>query len=252
VQNRELVWLDSSGKEVDHWGEPAPYTGGTYSPRSQSAILYRANPNGRGNSLWLADAERKTVIRLTADSELDQTGVVSADGNNVLIGATSGYASSLVQRWLMASGKEEKLFEEPRGFFHIASVSRDGRYVFFSQQNANTNYDIYYMDLTGDRKLVPLLNSPYAELDARLSPDDKWLAYTTDETGSLELYVTPFPGGVPSGRSPTTVFIPGKPMALWIGPLTERACDISKETCSTRWNSATTGASRSFRRPRDS
>jgi eukaryotic-like serine/threonine-protein kinase len=194
LQNRELAWLDISGKEVDHWGEPEPYSGGTFSSGSQMSVLYRANPNGRGNSLWLADPQRKTVTRLTADSELEQTGVVSADGNSVLIATTGLYGSSFARRWLTASGKEEKLLEEPPGSFNVTSVSRDGRYVFFADQDPKTSFDIYYMDLQGDRKLVPLLNSPYGEFDARLSPDDKWLAYTSDETGSTELYVAPFPG----------------------------------------------------------
>jgi len=192
--NRELVLVDASGKEVDHWGEPAPYSGGRYSPGSRMTVLYRDNPNGRGNSLWLADAQRKTVIRLTADSELDQSGVVSADGNSVFISTTSGYASSLERKELTASGKEEKLLDEPKSYFAVMSVSQDGRYVFFSEQDPKTSFDVYYMDLQGDRRLMPLLNSRYAEYDARLSPDNKWLAYSADETGSTELYVTPFPG----------------------------------------------------------
>ena len=194
VQNRDLAWFDLSGKELEHWGEPAMYGGGSYSPGSQMSILRRENANGRGNSLWLADIQRKTITRLTSDSELVQTGAVAADGNSVFIATTSGYLSTLVRRWLTASGKEEKLLEEPRGFFEVTSISRDGRYVFFSQQDAKTSFDIYYMDLQADRKVVPLLNGPYGEQDARLSPDDKWLAYTSDETGKPELYVTPFPG----------------------------------------------------------
>ncbi len=194
VQNRELVSLDTSGKEVDHWGEPAPYDAGRYSPGSQMTVLYRANANGRGNSLWLADVRRKTVLRLTGDSELEQSGVVSADGNSVLIATTSGYNSSLVLRGLIASGKEEKLLEEPRGYLSVMSVSQDGRYGLFAEQDPKTSFDIYYMDLMGDRKLLPLLNSRYAEFDARLSPDNKWLAYSSDETGTAELYVTAFPG----------------------------------------------------------
>jgi dipeptidyl aminopeptidase/acylaminoacyl peptidase len=98
-----------------------------------------------------------------------------------------------VRRGLTASGTEEKLLDEPRGFFEVESVSRDGRYLFFSEQNPKTDWDIYYMDLLGDRRVKPLLNTPYQELNARLSADDKWLAYTSTETGREELYVTPFP-----------------------------------------------------------
>jgi len=193
VRNHELAWLDLSGKEVDHWGEPAPYVGGSFSPGSQMAILYRLNPNGRGNSLWLADPQRMTVTRLTADSDLTETAAVAGDGKSVFISSTSGYGTKLERRWLTASGKEEKLFEAQRGFFDVVSVSRDGRFVFFNQQDVKTGFDIYYLDLTGKQELVPLLTSSFEEYDARLSPDGKWLAYTSNETGRPELYVTSFP-----------------------------------------------------------
>jgi eukaryotic-like serine/threonine-protein kinase len=192
-QDRSLAWFDASGKEISQWGEPASYAGGTYSPGSQMSLWYRRDSSGHGNSVWLGDTQRKTVTRLTADSEMAQTGVVSADGNFAIISTTSGYNSTVVRRWLNASGKEEKLLDEPRGYLTVCSISRDGRYVFFSEQSTQTGFDIFYMDLSGDRKLVPLLGSTYDEYDARLSPDGKWLAYSSDETGTNELYVTSFP-----------------------------------------------------------
>jgi eukaryotic-like serine/threonine-protein kinase len=193
IKNHELSWLDVSGKEVDHWGEPGPYVGGTFSTGSQMTVLYRANPNGRGNSLWLADAQRRTVTRLTADSDQEESGVVAADGKSVFISTTNGYTVTLTRRWLTASGKEEKKFELTHGFSDVVSISRDGRFVFLNQQDVKTGFDIYYLDLEGEQKLMPLLNSSYQEFDARLSPDGKWLAYTSDETGRPELYVTSFP-----------------------------------------------------------
>jgi eukaryotic-like serine/threonine-protein kinase len=193
VLNRELVWLDASGKELEHWGEPAPYVGGTFSPGTQSAILYRASPSSNGDSLWLADVQRKTVNRLTADMDTSQTAVVLPGGNDVLVATTTGYVSSLVRRGLGASGKEERLLDDLNGSLSAVDLSRDGRYAIFMKQDAKTAFDIYYMDLQGDRKLVPLLNTRYNERGGRISPDAKWLAYNSDETGSPELYVTGFP-----------------------------------------------------------
>jgi Tol biopolymer transport system component len=191
-ENRELAWLDTKGKETEHWGEAAPYIGGIFSPGSRMAVLFRANPDGHGDSLWLADTERRTVTRLSSDTESDQRGVVSADGKSVLRTETSGYHSVLVQRSLVSSGKEEKLAELGNYIF-VSGQSRDGRYPLFSVQDPKTDFDVYTMDTAGDHKLVPVLNSAYAERDAKISPDNKWLAYLSNENGGLEVYVTPFP-----------------------------------------------------------
>ena len=192
-KNRQLTWLDPSGKELDHFGDAATYTNGIFSSATQTAVVARANPSGSGNSLWMADVQHKTVTRLTSDAELEQYGVMAADGNSVFIGSSSGYLTTLVRRWLTASGREEKILEEPRGFFSITGISRNGRYLFLSQQDPKTSWDIYYIDLQDDHKVVPLLNSSYAEQDGRPSPDNKWLAYLSNETGRDEVYVTSFP-----------------------------------------------------------
>jgi len=118
---------------------------------------------------------------------------MAADGNSVFISSSSGYMTTLVRRWLTASGKEEKILEEPRGFFSATGISRDGRYLFVAQQDPKTSWDIYYVDLQGDRKVTPLLNSSYSEQDGRPSPDNKWLAYLSNETGRDEVYITSFP-----------------------------------------------------------
>jgi Tol biopolymer transport system component/predicted Ser/Thr protein kinase len=193
TSNRELVWLDPTGRELDHWGEPASYMEGILSPGSLMAVLVRTSPDGHGSSLWLVDGERKTVTRLTPDSDLDQNGVVSADGKSVFTLETSGYKSSVVRRSLTSSGADEKLIDT-EGSLYLSSISQDGRYLFFNVQDPKTGFDIYDVDLTTAPKLVPVVNTAFQEFGAKLSPDDKWLAYSSDENGSRELYVTPFPG----------------------------------------------------------
>ena len=193
LENRELVWLDASGKEIEHWGEPAPYQSAYYSPSAQIAVLDRANPTSSGSGLWLADLRRKTVNRFTADIEPNQTAVISPDANDVYIATTTGYISTLTHRSLGASGKEETLLDRVPASLNLQDISHDGRYLLFNMQDPKTSWDIYYLDLKGDRKLVPLLNSRYDEHATTLSPDGNWLAYVSDETGRLEAYVTSFP-----------------------------------------------------------
>ncbi len=198
VVNRELVWFDLSGKEVDHWGEPAPYLRGKFFAATQTALLSRATPGGNGDSLWISDVARKTVNRLTQDSDRAATGAVSPDGKDVWISNTTGYVSDLTRKSLSASGMEEKVLENFNGNLVLFDISRDGRYLLFNHQDPRTDFDIYTMDLQGEKKLVPVLNGPSAERNGHVSPDSKWLAYISNETGTDELFVTSFP--VPGSR----------------------------------------------------
>jgi Tol biopolymer transport system component len=197
VVNRELVWFDLSGKEVDHWGEPAPYLGGKFFAATQTALLLRATSGG-GYSLWISDVARKTVNRLTQDSDRASFGAVSPDGEDVWISTTTGYVSTLTRKSLSASGAEEKVLENYNGQLTLFDISRDGRYLLFNHQDPKTDFDIYTMDLQEEKRLVPVLNGPSAERNGRVSPDSKWLAYISNETGTDELFVTSFP--VPGSR----------------------------------------------------
>ena len=193
LPSRELVWLDASGKEIEHWAEPAPYLGAYYSSSAQVAVLYRANPTASGTGLWVADLRRKTVNRFTPDVEPNQTAVISPDGNDIYVATTTGYISTLTRRSLGASGEEETVLDHVPSSLSVQDISRDGRMLLLAMQDPKTAWDIYYLDLKGERKLVPLLHSRYNENAPALSPDGKWLAYVSDETGRQEAYVTPFP-----------------------------------------------------------
>jgi eukaryotic-like serine/threonine-protein kinase len=193
TQDRDLAWYDLTGKETEHWGESGPYVGGHYSADNQDALLLRASPASSGYSVWIADVQRKTINRITPDSNTAQIGVLSPDGRDVWITTTNGYISSLTRKSLTASGAEEKVIDDFSGNLIVTDFSRDGRYLLFNHQDPKTDYDVYMMDLKGERKLVPLLNSPASERDARLSPDGKWFSYRSRETGAEELFVTSFP-----------------------------------------------------------
>jgi eukaryotic-like serine/threonine-protein kinase len=197
VVNRELAWFDLSGKEIDHWGEPAPYLGGKFFAATQTALLLRATSGG-GYSVWISDVGRKTVNRLTQDSDRAGFGAVSPDGKDVWISTTTGYVSTLTRKSLSAAGTEEKVLDNFNGNLTLFDISRDGRYLLFNHQDPKTDFDIYTMDLQGEKKLVPVLNGPSAERNGHVSPDSKWLAYISNETGTEELFVTSFP--VPGSR----------------------------------------------------
>ena len=111
-----------------------------------------------------------------------------------MAGAISG------QLWIQptsGSGEQEKL-DARQNYAAVTSWSPNGRYLFFVVQNNATRSDIDYIDLNGDRKSTPFLHSPANEDNPVLSPNGKWLAYSSDESGRDEIYVTAFPG--PGGK----------------------------------------------------
>ncbi len=122
----------------------------------------------------------------------------SPDAKRIAVGTVAGTASSGV--WIQpasGSGTQEKL-ETPMTFGSVTSWSPNGRYIFFMVQNNATRADVYYIDLQGDKKLTPFIQSPANETSAVLSPNGKWLAYQSDESGRFEVYVTAFPS--PGGK----------------------------------------------------
>src|SRR5208282_1269901 len=148
--------------------------------------------------LWIVDTSRNTVSRSTFADTAGVTYVFSPDAKKIAVvtmaGATSG------GMWIQptgGSGNREKL-ETPQVSGSVTNWSPNGRYLFIALQNNATRFDVYYIDLNGDRKLIPFLNSPANELGAVLSPNSKWLAYTSDESGRAEVYVTAFPD--PGGK----------------------------------------------------
>jgi Tol biopolymer transport system component len=90
------------------------------------------------------------------------------------------------------SNRIEELLPESLGSKYPSDWSSDGRFVAFDWVTQKTGYDIWIIPLEGDRKPVPFLESPFEDSRAHFSPDGRWLAYETDETGLLSIYVQPF------------------------------------------------------------
>jgi len=115
------------------------------------------------------------------------------DGRSLVYASTRGAQQGLYRKQVEGSGVEELLYASetiklPSG------VSPDGKLIAFQELGVETNFDIWILPLTGDRKPYPFLKTSFNEADAVFSPDGKWLAYDSNESGRIEVYVAPFPG----------------------------------------------------------
>ena len=198
LQKAQALWVDRTGKEVGKFGEPGLYQLPKASRDGSLVALVRPDPDTRKGDVWVVDTARNTMSRSSFVDASAITYALSPDAKQIAIGTVAGAVSGGI--WIQplgGSGGQEKL-ETPRSFATVNSWSADGRYLFLMVQNNATRQDIYYVDLKGDKKLTPFIQSPANDMGAALSPNGKWLAYFSDESGRAEVYVTAFPG--PGGK----------------------------------------------------
>ncbi len=193
----QLTWFDRSGKPTGTIGLPAVISRPTISPDGRMVAFDRVDQTGHYD-IWLYDTARGTETRFTFNSPASQAPVWSPDGSYIAFGlARTGVAGVVVRKPVSGTGESEVLDES-----HVNARpndwSRDGRYLFFLASDPKTNFDIWVLPFFGDRKPFPYLHTEFNEIWARLSPNGRWLAYTSDETKQNEVYVQTFPN--PGGK----------------------------------------------------
>jgi Tol biopolymer transport system component len=142
--------------------------------------------------LWLYELGRGTVSRLTFDPSENSDAVWSPDGKQIVFESTRGGSRGLYKKLSSGAGTEETLFKAsdlraPRDW------SSDGKFILFERSDPKTGSDLWVLPLFGDRKPIPFLQTEFQELDGRFSPNDRWIAYDSNESGKREVYVQPFP-----------------------------------------------------------
>ena len=190
--SNRLTWRDRAGRVGESIGEPARLVGMALSPDERRvAVTVRT---GNDQDIWIADAQRGTTSRFTFDPGVDLAPVWSPDGSHIVYEAARNGVMGL--RLMLASGasNEETLLEERGGIVTPTDWSHDGRYILFERSTTSRQAsDIWALPLFGDRKPFAVIATPFVDLAAVFSPDGRWIAYQSNETGSPEVYVQPFP-----------------------------------------------------------
>jgi WD40 repeat protein len=196
---RQHLWFDRAGKELDAVGGPVRSVNNfALSPDGKRVAIERLT--GSGSDLWISDLEHSTESRFTFDASRNLLPVWSPDGSKVAFASNrGGGVFNLYQRASNGTGQDELLLESKET--KVAwDWSRDGRFLIFGSQSSKGWY-LRVLPLTGDRKPVPLVQSEFTNTGGQLSPDGRWLAYTSNESGRPEVYAVPFapgPEGAPA------------------------------------------------------
>jgi len=198
VQN-ELIWFDRAGKQLGEVTPPGSYSSPSFSADDKRVAVRRADPQSNNADIWLIDLERGVPIRFTTDPGVDNFPAWAPEGSRIAFVSTRNGLTSIYQKSSNGAGAEEAVITsaEPK---YNPQWSPDGRYILYSQTNAPTNVDLLLLPLSGERKPQPFLQTSFIEGQARFSPDGRWVAYISNETGQFEVYVQSFP--VTSGKVP--------------------------------------------------
>ncbi len=189
--NNQLIWYDRSGKEMGALGEPGRYGYLEFSPDGKRAAV--SIFDGARPSIWIYDLARGVPTRFTFGAAATAEPIWSPDGSRIVFNESNNGARDLYQKASDGSGAEAPLLIEKSNKYP-QSWSPDGRFILYAVFGV-THPDLLALPLSGDRKPVPF--RPGAG-GARFSPDGKWVAYSSSESGRPEIYVTPYPG--PGGK----------------------------------------------------
>jgi dipeptidyl aminopeptidase/acylaminoacyl peptidase len=188
----ELVWLDRQGTRVGTLGDRADYMDVELSPDGTRAAVSVLDPARNTRDIWLYDVARGIRTRFTDDPANEVSPVWSPEGAAIVFDSNRKKNADLYQK--VSSGVQAEQTILQNGQTERAwSWSRDGRYLLYTIGDGVPTFDLWVLPLFGDQKPFPFLATPFAETRAKFSPDGRWVAYTSNESGRAEVFVAPFP-----------------------------------------------------------
>jgi serine/threonine protein kinase len=194
------TWFDRQGKPTGTFGEPNGDSGVRLSPDGTRAAERDAGERTRGD-IWLLDFARGVRTRLTFRQNLGSSPVWSPDGSRIAFSAGDSI-DTIYEKSASGAGEEKELLKKPGEIKEPTSWSPDGRFLLYTTENVpKTGVDLWVLPLEGDRKAVPLLRTDFNEGLGDFSPDGRWVAYVSNESGRNEIYVRPFVASGASGPS---------------------------------------------------
>ena len=188
-----LVWFDRSGKQIGVLGDEARHGDLELTADGGRVAVSLFDRTRRGRDIWLFDIARGLRTHFTFDPAEELTSVWSPDGSRVVFNANRKGHWDLYQKASSGAGNEEELLADSRDKVPF-DWSPDGRFILFGVGAFQAAADLWVLPLSGDRKPFPFLQTPFSEIPGRFSPDGRWIAYASNESGRYEVYVAPFRG----------------------------------------------------------
>jgi serine/threonine protein kinase len=192
----QLMWRNREGKQTEAISKSEHYMFPALS-HDGKRVATGVFAGGQGvMDVWIFDLTRQTSTRWTFGSGTQGNPVWSSDGLTIFYGSNTKGPSHIYAKAADGSGEERLILDEGTVSETPRSVSLDGRYLVFERRQTNEGgHHLWVLPLHGDQKPFPIVQDAFDEELASISPDGRWMAYQSNETGRREVYVTGFPGG---------------------------------------------------------
>jgi len=197
----QLTWFDRHGKALGTLGPPGRYDEPALSPDGKRLVIDVNASSSSSGDIWVVDIATASFSRFTFDPASDITPIWSPDGKNVVFSSNRTGEYNLYIKPSDGSSNEKLLQGSPSNSAQIPSDwSRDGKSLIFDFASASNDYDLWLQPMANgtistDQKAHGLVEYPGAQVRANVSPDGRWIAYESNETGRSETWVQSFPPG---------------------------------------------------------
>jgi serine/threonine protein kinase len=190
----ELALFSPAGKKLRSFGQPEVFVVAKLSSDGKTIAMDLYEVTARNADVWLYDVVRSVKTRFTFDGNVDAYPIWSPDGKKIIFSSNRKGHYDLYEKMSNGAEDEHVLYESVETK-HATDWSVDGKYLLFnSTNNLDSKSNIYYIPMTGEKKPVALIATEFNEMNASFSPDARWVAYQSNESGRNEVYVRPFPG----------------------------------------------------------
>jgi Tol biopolymer transport system component len=205
---RQLTLFDRDGKQLNSFAQRDLYNQPAFSPDSKRIAVIKNDLENQNQDLWIIEIASDKAVKITVSGERERvtSPAWSPDGSRVAYVGLRQSAFGLYQKLSNGEGNEELLYKSNTPMT-LTDWSMDGKYLTFFVSDL-TGGSIFALPLagTGERKPIEIFHGPKALGGPRLSPDDRFVAYTSEETGKNELYVRPFNPNGATGAASSTVW----------------------------------------------
>ena len=188
----QLAWFNREGKQLESIAVLGEFDDPRLSPDEKMLAGDRLDPQTQQGDIWLFEFSRKIQSRFTLDPSYDYLPVWSPDGRHIVFTTNRNGPLDLYMKALSSTGGDEALLKS--GTNKVPTDwSRDGKFILYQMTDSKTGKRDLWVLPMGDRQPRPFLQSEFDEFLGKFSPDGRWVAYSSGESGRYEVYVQSFP-----------------------------------------------------------